>query len=178
MKKKLIQAGKIVGTHKLQGALKILFNKNLVINFDAIKSIFVGKEATSVLPYFTISIKDGLVSLEDITTIEQAQKLVGQQVWLESKHIEEDEFTDWQKLIGYTIVENKIILGAIEDIMMVPSQELFVIKYNNKEVLIPAHIDFIEKIDKAKKQIIMQLPEGLLEVYMDKNSGPEADSAL
>ena len=40
------------------------------------------------------------------------------------------------------------------------------IEINNKEALIPLHEDTIIKIDKKKQQVIVTLPEGLLEIYL------------
>jgi len=40
------------------------------------------------------------------------------------------------------------------------------IEVNEKEVLIPLNESTIEKIDHKKKEVIVELPEGLLEIYL------------
>jgi len=39
------------------------------------------------------------------------------------------------------------------------------IDLKGKEALIPVHEDFLLKIDKKKKQVHVELPEGLLDIY-------------
>jgi 16S rRNA processing protein RimM len=43
-----------------------------------------------------------------------------------------------------------------------PQQEIAVVVYQNKEVLIPLNEKLIVSIDEDKKVILMDLPEGLL----------------
>ncbi len=69
-------------------------------------------------------------------------------------------------LIGYTIVSGNDTLGEIVEVIEQPHQLLCKIILNSKEVLIPVHEDFLKKIDKKKRQIIVDLPEGLLEIYL------------
>jgi len=46
-----------------------------------------------------------------------------------------------------------------------PHQLICRIILNEKDVLIPLHEETIQKIDKKKKQVYVELPDGLLEVY-------------
>jgi 16S rRNA processing protein RimM len=52
------------------------------------------------------------------------------------------------------------------EIIEQPHQLLCRIEINEKEVLIPLHEDTIRKIDKKLKQVIVELPEGLLDIYL------------
>jgi 16S rRNA processing protein RimM len=68
-------------------------------------------------------------------------------------------------LLGYSIVENGKALGSILEVVEQPHQLLCRIEIDGKEALIPLHEDTLIKIDKKAKQVIVQLPEGLLEIY-------------
>lgn len=57
-------------------------------------------------------------------------------------------------------------IGKIEYINDQTSQHLFVINYNNKEILIPINDDFILELDRVNKVIKMRLPEGFLKIYI------------
>ena len=48
-----------------------------------------------------------------------------------------------------------------------PAQDLFQIKYQNKEILIPIINEFIEKINKDSKTIYLNTPIGLIDIYID-----------
>ena len=71
-----------------------------------------------------------------------------------------------QLLIDYQVyTRESILLGPISDIISNNGQWLLNIVYlNKKNVLIPFHEDFIISIDKRKKIVVMDIPEGLLEI--------------
>ena len=52
----------------------------------------------------------------------------------------------------------------IEDIEEYPQQEMAVLKYKEKTILIPLIESFIEREDEANKRIYINLPEGLLDL--------------
>lgn len=68
--------------------------------------------------------------------------------------------------LGYTIVEAEKHLGKILEVIEQPHQVLCRIEMENKEVLIPLHENTIKKIDRKKQQVIVELPPGLLEIYL------------
>jgi 16S rRNA processing protein RimM len=68
--------------------------------------------------------------------------------------------------LGYTVVEAGKELGKILEIIEQPHQLLCRLEIEGKEVLIPLHEDTILKVDKKKQQVIVELPEGLLEIYL------------
>lgn len=69
-------------------------------------------------------------------------------------------------LLGFEIIENEQTLGKILEVIEQPHQILCRIEIKGKEALIPLHEDTIVKIDKKKNQVIVELPEGLLEIYL------------
>src|SRR5205814_9904204 len=104
--------------------------------------------------------------LEGVNTREAANKLTRKEVWLTE--------TDFKKyaaksapanLIGYTIINEKKPLGEILEVIEQPHQMLCRIEIKEKEVLIPLNESTIDKIDRKKKQVMVSLPDGLLEIY-------------
>ena len=67
--------------------------------------------------------------------------------------------------LNYEVVENDKVLGKIVEVIEQPHQVLCRIDFNGKEAFIPLHEETIVKIDKKKQQVIVELPEGLLEIY-------------
>jgi 16S rRNA processing protein RimM len=102
-----------------------------------------------------------------VDTREQAAKLTQKQVWLP-----EPDFKKYSSrsspisFLGYEIVENGKVLGKILEVIEQPHQVLCRIDIAGKEALIPLHAETIVKIDKKKSQVIVDLPEGLLEIYL------------
>ncbi|MEM6699798.1 MAG: hypothetical protein AAF599_15455 [Bacteroidota bacterium] len=57
------------------------------------------------------------------------------------------------------------MIGVIEEVIEMPQQEMAVINYKDKEVLIPMNEDFILEILEEEKILKVELPEGLLDLY-------------
>ena len=55
-------------------------------------------------------------------------------------------------------------IGLIDSINDSSSQPLFVIKTESDDILIPMVDDFIEKIDRKNKKVIVKTPEGLIDM--------------
>jgi 16S rRNA processing protein RimM len=61
--------------------------------------------------------------------------------------------------------KESILIGPILEIISNNGQWLLNIDSpGNKNILIPFHEDFIISIDKRKKTVVMDIPEGLLDI--------------
>ena len=137
-----------------------------------LQAIFIEEKKNSFIPWFIQSTKiksdnELYLSLEGVITREAALKLTQKQVWLTE--------TDFKKfaaksapasLLGYTVLDNQNSLGTILEVIEQPHQLLCRLEIQSKEVLIPLNEAFLQKIDHRKKQVIVTLPEGLLDIYL------------
>ncbi|MEM9720572.1 MAG: 16S rRNA processing protein RimM, partial [Bacteroidota bacterium] len=57
-------------------------------------------------------------------------------------------------------------LGKVDDVVEAGHQDLIVMHYKHKEVLIPIVDAVLLKVDKTQKQVYTTLPKGLLETYL------------
>ncbi len=58
-------------------------------------------------------------------------------------------------------------IGKIKQVLEYPNQALFQTFYKEKEVLVPINDLFIKHVDREKKEIHLELPEGLLDIYIE-----------
>ncbi len=73
----------------------------------------------------------------------------------------------YHEVIGFSIHDTeKGRIGIITSINDRSAQPLFVIDADGKEVLIPMIDEFIQKVDRTKKEIILQIPQGLIDLYL------------
>ena len=165
--------GKLVAVHGLQGELVLKHELGKKTSLKGLKNIFIEERKDSFLPWFIEStkIKTGdeiYLKLEGLNTREAANKLTRKEVWL--------TVTDFKKyaaksspanLLGYTIITEKKPLAEILEVIEQPHQMLCRIEVGGKEALIPLNESTIEKIDHKKKQVLVNLPEGLLEIYLE-----------
>ena len=101
-------------------------------------------------------------------TIESASALVGYEFGLpeaERVQLPEDEFYDWE-LEGCS-VENKsgTVIGKVREVMRTGGVELLVVEDEaRRETLIPMAQSIVVEIDIPGKKILIDPPEGLLEL--------------
>lgn len=159
-------------------------------SLKGLEVLFVEEAKDKFLPYFITATKikneeEVYIAIDGITTKEQAKKLSPKKVWLR-----EDDFkkqagkTAPISLIGYLMIDARLParsdhsggndevgqgkkeLGTILEVIEQPLQILCRLEIEGKEVLIPLHEETIRTINHKKKQVVVELPEGLLEVYL------------
>ena len=141
-------------------------------SLKGLEVLFIEQQKDEMLPYFLKSTRiksenEIYLQLEGIDVKEKAKPVLQKQVWLT-----EDDFEKYAgktspiSLLGYHIINEDDDLGEILEVIEQPHQLICRINWNNKEVLIPLHEQTIKKIDKKKKEVRVELPEGLLDIYM------------
>ena len=128
-----------------------------------------------LIPYFISSIKylqknAAYIILEDVNTIEKASLLAKKNIFLPDKlkpKKKKEEFT-LMDLVGFTAIdEDEGELGVISAIQEYPQQLVAAVNYKNCEVLFPLNEEIIKGIDVVKEIVRVDLPEGLLDIYLD-----------
>ncbi|MDQ3279561.1 MAG: ribosome maturation factor RimM [Bacteroidota bacterium] len=163
--------GKFVTTFGLKGELVLKHTLVKKTSLKGLTALFVEEKKESFLPWFIESTKikneeEIYIKLEGIATREQAIRLTQKQVWLpEADFKKYSSKSSPISFLGYEIVENGNSLGKILEVIEQPHQVLCRIDLNGKEALIPLHEETIVKVDKKKGQVVVDLPEGLLEIY-------------
>ena len=164
--------GKLAAVHGLKGELLLKHELGKQTSLKGLQAIFIEEKKNAFLPWFIESAKSKsaeeiILKLETIDAREAAIKLVQKEVWLP-----EPDFKKFAaksspvNLLGYTIINDSTPLGEILEIIEQPHQLLCRLEINSKEVLVPLHDEFLDKIDHRKKQVIVTLPEGLLDIYL------------
>ena len=165
--------GSIIKTKGLKGELQLYvdFDNLDVIDFNAIFIDMAGK----LVPYFLESIKyhqnsTAYLFLEDVDAIEKAAKLVKKDVYLPNKLKPKKQSGDFtlMDLLGFIAVdEDEGELGRITNIQELPQQLIATVTYKNCEVLFPLNEEIIKGIDVVKGIVRVDLPEGLLDIYLE-----------
>jgi len=139
-----------------------------------LNAIFI-EIAGKLVPYFVSSIKylqknAAYLVLEDVDSIEKASVLVRKDIYLSNKQKpkrKKEEFTLFD-LKGFTAIDiNEGELGLITAIHEYPQQIIAAVTYQNCEVLFPLNEETVKGIDVVKEIVTVDLPEGLLEIYLD-----------
>ena len=167
-----ISVGKLGKPHGISGAFRIYMLRDLK-STNKFPKHFLVKERGSLLPWFVtkvewISFNEGFVWFEDITTPEKARLNSGRELFLVEKDVNtffKKDSSSFSELIGYIAIDETAgEIGIIEEIIENPGQILLYIKNETKEVLIPMVDEFIVEVNKKKKALVLNLPEGLLDL--------------
>lgn len=164
--------GKLVAAFGLKGELILKHSLGKKTSLKGLQALFIEDRKESFIPYFieaarSKSNEELYLKLAGIDTREQAITITQKQVWLPEPDFK--KFTAKSSplnLLGYIVVEENKSLGEIIEVIEQPHQILCRIDIEGKEVLIPLHAGTIKKIDPSKKEVIVELPEGLLEIYL------------
>ena len=163
--------GKIVGSHGLLGEVVLQHALGKKTDLKGLLTLFIEERKDSFLPYFvekTIAKNETEVylKLEGFDTKESARRLNQKEVWLLKADF--DKYAAKSSpisLLGFMMVNEGQEIGEVIEVIEQPMQVLCKIIYQGNEALIPLHKESLEKIDKRKKQVIVNLPDGLLEIY-------------
>jgi 16S rRNA processing protein RimM len=164
--------GKLVSTFGLKGEMILKHHLGKKTSLKGLAAIFVEERKESFIPWFVEAAKikseeEIYIKLEGVDSREQAIKLTQKEVWLPEADFKKFSAKSSPiNLLGYEIIEQDKALGKILEVIEQPHQLLCRIEIESKEVLIPLHQDTIKKIDKKKQQVIVELPPGLLEIYL------------
>jgi 16S rRNA processing protein RimM len=114
-----------------------------------------------------------LVKLDGVNTSERARRFTNVEVYFPLKYVGEvnPDKPAWNFFVGFTMREiHTGDLGEIIDVDDTTVNVLFVVKFGEEELLVPAQEEFIVEIDRMHRVITVDLPEGLF-----SPDTPEAD---
>ena len=125
----------------------------------------------ALVPFFIDSFRlkkenIALVKFEDVDSEEDAQALVGKEIFLPLDFKDESQHNELAALIGFEVIDAKHgSIGKVTDILDNTAQELFQISNGDQDFLIPIIDKFIQKIEC--KTIFLETPEGLIDLFLE-----------
>jgi len=169
-KKDRLPIGKIVGLHGVKGTLKIhLFAESLEI-FQPGAMITIstadGREKDFEIDWIKPHSRGALLALNNISDRDQAKTLVGADLQIEKTALPELEtgVFYWYELIGLQVfTTDDRYIGRLESIIETGANDVYVVKNEDGEILIPALKSVVQSIDIAANSMRVDLPDGLEE---------------
>lgn len=162
-----ILLGQITKTSGFEGAVVVRLEKKFIEKLPHMESVFLEIEGRPVPFFISSSEYNGSdilrLQFDGFESIKKVEELKGCRVFLTGADDELPDQDDFSLIRGYSVLnQNKVLVGTIDDVLENPGQHLLsIISPSGKEILIPLHEDFILKIDKKRKIIFMDIPEGL-----------------
>ena len=165
--------GKIAKKFSFKGEVLIYLDTDEPELYQEMESIFV-EFNKNLIPFFiensNLHKGDFLrVKFEDVDNEEQADEIINCEVYLPLNMLPKLEGNKFyfHEVIGFEIEDQRIgVFGKIVSINDTSAQPLFEVINGNVEILVPMIDQFLVKIDRENKKVIMNLPEGLVEMYL------------
>ena len=165
--------GKIVRKYSFHGELLIKLDTDQPELYENLEAVFIDYRNTFI-PFFIESSqlhKSDLlrVQFEDVHTEAEADSLLKSDVYLPLEFLPKLEGNKFyfHEVIGFSIEDvNFGKVGIIKGVNDSTAQALFEIEKDGKEILIPVNDQFIVKVDRTKKTVIVDTPEGLIDLYI------------
>jgi 16S rRNA processing protein RimM len=165
--------GKIVKKYSFKGELLAKLDTDEPAIYENLDAIFIDLNNT-LIPFFVQKSqlhKSDLLRLkfDDIDNEEDAEELLKSDLYLPLEllpKLEGDKFY-FHEIINFQLVdENFGHVGIVTGVNDSTAQALFEVDREGIEILIPINDDFIKKIDRVNKNITVNTPEGLIELYL------------
>jgi 16S rRNA processing protein RimM len=170
---RMIPVGRIARPHGVRGALKVTTYGESLAGLEAGATLFL-PESSSLAGHPKLTVvslrvqgKQLVVNFEGLETREEAQLLVGLEVFLPEERLPpapEGEYYYYQ-LMGLAVeTRDGKLLGIVRSIIEAGGNDVYVVEGEGKEILVPAVDEFVHEVDLERGRIVVELPEGLLEL--------------
>lgn len=165
-----ILLGKVSKPHGIRGEIKVYPYSGQPENFFAYSKVFMSPDTGSDMQRYAVEQcrvqgKMAVLKLTGCSNREEAQQLVGREVWLRRRDLPELDDTEYYWLD----LENKLVvtedgseLGKVAAVFSTGAHDIISVTGSGREYLIPVHEEFIVRIDEIK--VVLRLPPGLLDI--------------
>lgn len=165
--------GKIVKKYSFKGEVLVKLDTDEPELYEKLESVFIAM-GNDLVPFFIEESslhKSNLLRLriEDVSTEEDADALLKCKLYLPLSALPKlsgNKFY-FHEVIGFAVKDDRFgKVGVIKGVNDTTAQPLFRIDREGKEILIPMNDEFIKKVDRDKRVIEVNTPEGLIDLYL------------
>lgn len=170
----LIAIGKMGKPYGTAGALRCFIDSVYATVFQSTEFVFL-KLGGQPVPFFIVAVEGDAqaleVQIEGLDNREAAQQLAGKVIYLRPEDIgpdlpsptpEQGLYAAW---IGFRLKDQTLgDIGPITAFETLPQQVLAIVDYQGRSMMIPFQESLIIAKDAERQTILMDLPEGLLDL--------------
>lgn len=170
MSERLVPLGEIVATHGINGWLKLKPYNTQTVVLTAARQVWLEKDGARWMDEIVMSRaykNQFLVKLSGVDGIDDAQGRVGAVLSVAERDLSSlpaGEYYHYQ-VVGLEVFDTQgERIGVVTRTWSTPAGELYVVSGAHKEYLIPAVKEIVEKVDLAAGKVVINPPEGLLDL--------------
>lgn len=165
--------GKIIKKYSFKGEVLAKLDTDQPELYEHLDAMFV-QLRNNLIPFFIESSqlhKSDLlrVKFEDVNSEADADALIKSELYLPLEFLPKLEGNKFyfHEVIGFSITDKTFgNIGIIKGVNDSTAQALFEVDRDGIEILIPMNDEFIIEVNRATKTILVETPEGLIDLYL------------
>jgi len=167
----LVLIARAVRTHGLKGEVVAELLTDFPERFEDLEEVVLvspgGEHKTGSLEDFWFQKDRVVLKVSGYDDVDAAKELIGYEFAVPESdrvQLEADEFYDWE-LEGCTVKVGDESIGQVRSVLKTGGAEILVVAdESGKEKLVPLASDIVVQIDPAAKTIVVDPPDGLLDL--------------
>ena len=167
-KNKFLECGKIINTHGVRGGIKIEPWCDTPNDLAALSRIYIragGGYVEHKVKRASVFKQFVLMEIDRVTTVDAAMALKGFVIYADRDDFDIEEGAYFvADIIGLPIIDNETgdVLGTLCDVINLGASDIYTVKTDKGERMIPAVPEFIKNVD-TERGIFVSLIEGMLD---------------
>ncbi len=165
--------GRILKPTGIKGHLAALLDTDDPERYRKVEHVFIAIDRNRI-PYavesFEIkSARSAILKLEGVDSFQDAVVFSGREIHLPLSLLPKLKGKKFyhHEVTGFTVIDSVHgNIGSVTSVLELSGQSLLQVHLGTREILIPLAGEVIRKIDRKKKVISIQAPEGLIDIYL------------
>lgn len=159
--------GKIINTHGIKGELKIYTLTDDATRFDSLRVAYIGDEKLKVN---VVGVKYNkefpIIKLSEFNNINEVINFKEEYLFVDDENLvklPENQYFIFQLIDCKVENMDGEFIGIVKDVIENPTNDVYVIRNNDNEYLVPAVKEFVKDVDVENKLIRIDPIEGMIE---------------
>ena len=166
--------GYIAKLHGFKGEVSLFLDVTNPQDYATLDAIFIDLN-DHLTPFFIKSLKlknkgFAAVKLDGVDDEDAARRILRKNVYLPAQILPELEGRNFydHEVVGFKVIDTTHgEIGVLEQVIDLKANPLLQIIKEDKEILVPLLDGLVQKVDRKKKELHIQAPEGLVDLYLD-----------
>lgn len=168
------QIGHVIKTHGLKGEVQLFLDVDNPLEYQELESMLVYQNNTLVpffVEYIQINGSKAIAKFEEVDNVDEARNLVATQLYLPLDNLPKLEEGAYylHQLVGMNVFDKGNLIGKVKELFEIGPQELISLIHQGKEILVPLKDEIIQKVDIKNNRIDADIPEGLIDIYLEED---------